>query len=54
MTPLLSLRSVNSVLSRRGSKFEGNPCALGHTLRYRTNGMCVECAKQYARHHSKS
>jgi len=54
MSPLLSLQSLSLLrTTRRGLKFEGNPCEHGHTLRYRSNGMCVECAKQYARNHNR-
>ncbi|KER01081.1 hypothetical protein MEG1DRAFT_04291, partial [Photorhabdus temperata subsp. temperata Meg1] len=26
-----------------GEKFNGDPCPLGHTLRYVSNKSCVEC-----------
>ncbi|NHB94546.1 hypothetical protein C5469_21365 [Photorhabdus cinerea] len=26
-----------------GEKFNGDPCPQGHTLRYVSNGSCIEC-----------
>jgi hypothetical protein len=28
---------------------EGRPCRRGHTLRYRSNGKCVACMREFAR-----
>lgn len=32
----------------RGQRYEGAPCREGHTLRYVSNGSCVECRRIYA------
>ncbi len=28
---------------REPNKYIGNPCPRGHTLRYASNGSCIEC-----------
>lgn len=35
-------------------KYEGTPCPVGHTLRYKSNDQCVECKKSYRAEHYKT
>ncbi|QXF35200.1 hypothetical protein CE143_20030 [Photorhabdus luminescens] len=30
-------------MTEEQTKYIGNPCPLGHTLRYMSNGNCIEC-----------
>lgn len=43
------MKAASAATIARGATYRGKPCKAGHTLRYRRDNSCVECAKAAAK-----